>query len=194
MLSRTAACFLFSACWFAPTGVCAQSKEAPSVVDCSIGDQTVKLSLTGSAIRSKHFLKIYAIDSYVQQGTKIRSAEDMITSNQAKQLRIIMLKTVDGSTMAEAFSEIFRGNNPEPTFAEELATVSKILESETAKKGDTIWFTHDPKLGFRCKTAEGKTYQVPNVEFSKAIWGNYFGKHNAGEAVKKELLAKLPKE
>ena len=189
MLTRPTACLLLTACLIGEI-----RSEEPRVVECTIGERSVKLSLTGSAVRSKHFLKIYAIDSYIEEGAKIRSAEDMIASDQAKQLRIMMLKTVDGPTMAEAFTEIFRANYPEPAFADELDKVLKILESETAKKGDTIWFSHVPKAGFHCKTSNDKTYLIRNVEFSKAVWGNYFGKHNAGETVKKELLGKLPKE
>jgi hypothetical protein len=32
------------------------------------------------------------------------------------------------------------------------------------------------------------------VEFSQAVWENFFGKHNVGEDIKQALLSRLPKE
>ena len=39
----------------------------------------------------------------------------------------------------------------------------------------------------------GMTYLVRNVEFSKVIWGNYFGKHVV-ENMRRGLSANLPKD
>ncbi len=193
MASRLFVSLILTTGLFGSTGFAILGQEA-GVVDCVIGDQTVKMLLTGSAVRTKHFLKVYAIDSFIEQGMKVRTPEDMITADQSKQLRITMLRAVDGPTMADALTEILRANYPEPAFEDELKTVVKILESQDAKKGDAICFSHVPKVGLHCKTADGKTYLIRNVEFSKAVWANYFGKHNAGESVKKDLLARLLKQ
>jgi len=168
--------------------------QEAGLVECKIGGRQVKMLHTGSAVRTKRFFKIYAIDSYVEQGVKIRTAQDMIGMDQAKQLRILMLRNVTGPNMAEAFTEILRANHPEPAFNEEVETVGKILRSQTAKKGEEIWFTHVPNVGLHCKTSEGMNYLILNVEFSKAVWENYFGNHNVGENVKQALLSRLPKE
>ena len=105
-----------------------------------------------------------------------------------------MLRNVAGPDMAEAFTTILRSNHPEPAFDEEVKTVAKILRGQTARKGDEIWFTHVPKVGFQCKASGGMMHLVRNVEFSKAVWENYFGKNNVGENVKQGLLSRLPKE
>jgi hypothetical protein len=130
----------------------------------------------------------------VEQGAKIRSAQGMMALDCPKQLRLKMLLTVAGPEMAEAFTDIFRANYPEPAFAKEIEDVTKMLRGRTARKGDDIWFTHVPKAGFQCKTSGGTNHLIRNVEFSKAVWANYFGEHNVGEAVKKALLSRLPKE
>jgi Chalcone isomerase-like len=193
MASRVFACLFLAAGLLGTTSFAVPVQEV-GVVECVIGDKTVKMLLTGSAVRTKHFLKIYTIDSYIEQGVKVRTPEDMIAIDQPKQLRICMLRSVDGPTMADAFTEILRINFPEPAFAEELKTVVKILESQDTQKGDAICFSHIPKVGLHCKTANDKTYLIRNVDFSKAVWGNYFGKHNVSEAMKKNLLSRLPKE
>jgi hypothetical protein len=152
------------------------------------------MMLTGSAVRTKRFVKVYVVDSYIEPGVKIRAAQDMIDSDHAKQLHLKMLLSVAGPKMAEAFTEIFRANHPEPAFNEEVEAVAKILRNQTAHKGEEIWFTHVPKTGFHYKTSEGGSHLIRNVEFSKAVWRNYFGENNAGENVKRGLLSRLPKE
>src|SRR5438128_4926190 len=162
--------------------------EDNGVIDCKIGDRQVKMMLTGSAIRTKSIFKIYAIDSYVEQGLKVRSAQDMIAVDQPKQLHLVMLRSVAGPDMAEAFTTMLRSNHPEPAFNDEVKTVGGLLRGRTAHKGDEIWFTHVPKIGFQCRASGGMMHLVRNVEFSKAVWENYFGKHNVGEQVKQGLL------
>jgi hypothetical protein len=164
------------------------------VIDCNIGGRQVKMMLTGSAIRTKSIFKIYAIDSYVEQGLKIRTAHDMIAVDGPKQLHLLMLRSVAGPDMAEAFTSMLRSNHPAPAFDEEVNTVAGILRAQTANKGDEIWFTHIPKVGFQCRASGGMSHLVPNVEFSKAVWENYFGKHNVGDNVKRGLLSRLAKE
>jgi hypothetical protein len=171
----------------------AWSKEA-TLIESKIGDRQIKMVLTGSAIRSKSIFRVYSIDSYVEQGLKIRTPQDMIDTDRPKQLRLIMLRNVNGPDMADAFTTMVRSNHPEPQFAEEVKTVAEILRGRTAKKGDEIWFTHVPKVGFQCESTGGMKHLVRNVEFSKAVWENYFGKHNVGENVKQGLLSRLPKE
>jgi hypothetical protein len=96
--------------------------------------------------------------------------------------------------MAEAFKNTLRANHPEPAFDEEVKSVAELLRGQTAHKGDEIWFSHVPKVGFHCRSSGGMLHLVRNVEFSKAVWENYFGKHNVGEQVKQGLLSRLPKE
>jgi hypothetical protein len=179
-------------------GICRLANDlraAPAeIIDSTIGDRRVKMVLTGSAIRTKSIFKIYTIDSYVEQGVKIRTAQDMIAADQPKQLHLSMLRNVNGPDMAGAFVAMVRSNHPEPAFTEEVKAVAKILRGRTAHKGDEVWFTHIPKVGFQCKATGGVHHLIRNVEFSKAVWENYFGAHNVGEAVKQALLSRLPRE
>jgi hypothetical protein len=168
--------------------------DEPPVLDSKIGDRNVKMTLTGSAVRTKSIFKVYAIDSYVEQGSKIRTAQDMIAADQPKQFHLTMLRKVSGPDMAENFLVMLRANHPEPEFQEEARAVATLLRGQTAHKGDEIWFTHVPKVGFQCQGPAGKVHLIRNVEFSKAVWENYFGKHNVGENVKQALLSRLPKE
>ena len=50
----------------------ASASEENGVIESKIGDRRVKMMLTGSAIRTRCIFKIYANDSYVEQGLKVR--------------------------------------------------------------------------------------------------------------------------
>jgi hypothetical protein len=165
-----------------------------AVIESKIGGRHVKMMLTGSAVRTKSIFKVYSIDSYIEQGLKVRTAEDIVAIDGPKQLHILMLRNVSGPDMAEAFITTVRANHAEPEFDAEVTLVAKILRGQTAHKGDEIWFTHIPKVGFQCRAPGGVVHLIRNVEFSKAVWENYFGKHNVGDNVKQALLSRLTKE
>ncbi len=167
--------------------------EETDTIDARIGERQVKLMLTGSAVRTKSIFKIYTVDSYVEQSIKVRDARDMIETDEPKQLHLVMLRNITGPDMASAFEYQLRSNYPEPAFMEEVKTVANLLRGQTARKGEEIWFTHVPKVGFQCKSSGGMVHLVRNVEFSKAVWANYFGKNNVGENVKQALLSRLPR-
>ncbi len=168
--------------------------EENTIIESQIGGRPVKLVLTGSAVRTKSIFKVYSVDSYVEQGCGIRTAQDMISSDRPKQLHLVMLRAVAGADMADAFVAHLRANHPEPEFAAEVKKVADLLRSRTSEKGDEIWFSHVPNVGFEFRAPGGMTGTVANVAFSKAVWENYFGKHNVGEHVKAGLLSRLPKE
>ena len=166
----------------------------PDQIESKIGGRSVKMVLTGSAVRTKSIFKIYSIESYIEHGLKVRTAEDMVAADQPKQLHLVMLRTVSGPDMADAFTSMVRANHPEPAFDVEVKKVAAILRAQTIQKGDEVWFTHVPKVGFQCRAPGGMSHTIANVAFSKAVWENYFGKHNVGDNVKQALLSRLPKE
>ncbi len=166
--------------------------DEQETIENKIGDRQVKLMLTGSAVRSKGIFKVYTVGSYIEQGVRIRTARELVVADRPKQMHLCMLRNVAGPDMADAFVAVFRSNHPEPAFNEEVKTVAKILSGQTAHKGDDIWFTHIPKIGFQCQSSAGIAHLVRNVEFSKAVWENYFGQNNVGESVKLGLLSRLP--
>jgi hypothetical protein len=171
-----------------------QGDSPPDTIESKIGERKVQMVLTGSAVRTRSIFKVYEIKCYIEKGHGIRTAADMIRADAPKQLHLVMLRGIPGPEMADAFSNMLRLNHPAPAFAEEVKTVADILRSRTAKKGDEIWFTHVPRVGFEWRVPGGMVHLIRNVDFSRAVWENYFGKHNAGEHVKQGLLARLPLE
>lgn len=169
----------------------AQDASFNAEIDRAVGERTVTMALTGSAVRKKLIFQVYAIGSYVEKGVNIRSAEQLAAADVPKQLHLIMLRNVSGPDMAEAFETITRKNYPAPMFAEEIKSFSNLLRARAATTGDHFFLTHIPKVGLEVKHLGKETVVIRNPQFSQAVWDNYLGKNNAGEDVKRGLLSKL---
>ncbi|MBM4073388.1 MAG: hypothetical protein FJ271_31365 [Planctomycetes bacterium] len=169
----------------------AQETSFNAEIDRAVGDRTVTMTLTGSAVRKKLFFQVYSIASYVEKGVSIRTAEQLAAANVPKQLHLIMLRNVSGPDMADAFESITRKNYPAPVFADEIKTFSNLLRSRTASSGDHFFLTHIPKVGLEVKHLGKETVVIRNPQFSQAVWDNYLGRTNVGEDVKRGLISKL---
>jgi hypothetical protein len=163
----------------------------PSSVESRVGNQQVKLVLTGSAIRYQRRFQVYAIGSYLQEGVKVRTAKELASSDSPKQLHIVMLRSVSGAAMADAFESVFRGNHPAPAFKAEVQRVVEAFRATSVASGEHIWLTHIPKQGLECRWGDRKPIRIDNADFSRAVWDNYLGKVNVGENVKEGLTSRL---
>jgi hypothetical protein len=172
-------------------GVPGSSTKYPSEIDAAVGGKTVRMVLTGTAMRTKFVVNVYAIGSYVQQGTAARSAEALAAADCPKCLHLVMERTVDGKDMAEAFRAAIRMNHPEPEFNEEVNTLSQFMRSTSARKDEHIHLTHVPGVGLHCNLAGRAEFLIKNVRFAHAVWEIYLGKNNLGESIKKGLVSRL---
>lgn len=164
----------------------------PEKKETSHGGAKYSLVRTGVAVRYKGIFRVYVVASYVQEGAKVKDAAELLASNDVKELRLHFLVGVSGTEMAKAFQDVFRANHPAPQFNAEVNRLLELFKKTTAKRGDDVVLTHIPKVGLRCKRPGSEDVVIENVEFSRAIWENYLGKHNTGEDVKKGLVSELP--
>jgi hypothetical protein len=172
-------------------GVHGSSTQFTTTMDWTVNDKPVKMVLTGTALRQKYFVNIYAMASYVQEGVEVKTADDLAAADCPKQLHLVMERTVAGQDMAEAFRSAIRLNHPAPAFAEEVQTLVDKLQGESAVRGDHIYLTHLPGVGLQVKVAGRNEFVIPNPQFSRAIWDVYLGKNNIGEGIKKGLTSRL---
>jgi hypothetical protein len=172
-------------------GVPGSGVRYPTVLETTVGGKPVKMTLTGTAMRTKVVFNVYAIGSYVQQGAAVRSSEELALADCPKRLHLVMERTVDGKDMAEAFRAAVRLNHPEPAFADEVNTLAQFMRSTSVRKGEHIHLTHVPGIGLHCRLAGKAEFLIRNVRFSQAVWEIYLGKNNLGEAIKKGLVSRL---
>jgi hypothetical protein len=183
---------LVLSCWNGLEALGQSGSDAyPQVKESEIGGQKVKLVKTGQAVRKKLIFSVYSIASYVQEGVKVRTGQDLIDADCPKVLHLTMLRNVSGSDMSESLMSILRQNHPAPEFNAEAKSIADLMRSSTAQTGNHILITHVPQVGMHFKRIGGEELLIRNVAFSKAMWENYFGKHNVGEDVKSGLLSSL---
>jgi hypothetical protein len=162
----------------------------PSEVSGNLGGKPVTMVLTGTAMRTKYVLNVYAIASYVQQGVKVSSAEDVASADCYKRLHLVMERKVEGKDMAEAFRAAIRANYPQG-FDDEVTMLSNLMTAHVAAKGDHIGLTHLPGVGLHVAMPGKADFTIKNPKFSRAVWDIYLGKNNVGEHVKKGLTSRL---
>jgi hypothetical protein len=172
-------------------GVSGSDTRFATTTELNLKGQTVKLTLTGTALRKKYLFNVYSVGSYVHEGAGVRSADDLATADVPKILHLVMERDVDGPTMAGAFRESIRLNHPAPEFEQELGKLDAFLQANGVKKGDHIWMTHVPGVGFHVRLGADKVMFLPNPGFSRAVWDVYFGRNNLGDAIKASLASRL---
>jgi hypothetical protein len=172
-------------------GVSGSDAKFETAVERQVGDQKVKLRLTGTAMRKKFIFNVYAMASYMPEHAKITTAEQLAARNVAKQLHLIMVRDVDGPSMAESFESAIRANHPEPAFNAEIKQLVGFMKSITVAEGDQILLTHIPDVGFHVELIGKTKFAIKNKDFSKAVWDIYLGPNNLGDAVKKGLVSRL---
>ena len=172
-------------------GVPGSSARFASAVDVQAAGKTVRLNLTGTAIRKKAVFSVYAIASYLQEGVTAKNAEQLAAAESVKMLHLVMERDVSGKDMAEAIQAGVRLNHPGDTFAAEMKKVGQILGSMNLRKGDQVLLTAVPGAGMRCQVVGKTDVVIENYKFARAIWDIYLGRQNVGESVKIGLTSRL---
>ncbi|MFQ3592480.1 MAG: chalcone isomerase family protein, partial [Gemmataceae bacterium] len=161
------------------------------ISEIKVGDKPTKTVLTGTAMRSKLIVNVYAIGSYVEEGAGIRTAADLLTCDKIKRLHLVMERNVSGSDFAEAFRAAVRMNYNPPMFQEEIDSLVAYMKTTSLRKGDNIYLTHLPGTGLHISVPGKADFLIKNTKFSQAIWEIYLGKNNLGENIKKGLVNRL---
>jgi hypothetical protein len=158
---------------------------------CQVAGKPTRLVLTGTAMRTKFGFSVYAIGSYVQEGTKVRDAEALARIAVAKQLHLIFERDVDGATMAQSFRDAIGLNHPAPAFAAELEKLEQFFRSHPARRGDRIVLTTVPGAGLTCEVSDQPRFLIESTGFSQATWEVYLGRKNLGTGIKSGLTSRL---
>jgi len=171
-------------------GVNGSKVRFPAQIEVPNGGKPVKLALTGAALRTRTIINQYAVASYLQEGVKAKSAEQLAAADTYKALHLILESNLSGRELAESLSAAIRANAPK-AFASELQQLRAILGDQTLKAGQEIMLTWLPKSGVRFQV-KGKTdVQVANPAFARALWEAYLGGSHQGDSVKSGLISRL---
>lgn len=163
----------------------------PAKMEVTVSYQPVRLTLTGAALRKSRGINVYAVASYIQDGAKAKSAEQLVAANAVKVLRVVLERNVDGPTIFEGIRKGIRLNHSLDAFPAELGQLERLLRGMDMPKGQAIMLTFLPQTGLRCQVVGKADITVKNLTFAKAVWEIYFGRNNPNEALKTSLISRL---
>jgi hypothetical protein len=161
------------------------------VITAPVGGQPVRLVLTGTAVRTKYWLSVYTIGSYLKEGVKVRNADELTAVAAPKVLHLIFERNVEGGDVAQSFREAIAMNNPAPAFAAELDRLDRYFRAGAVHKGDHVWLTAVPGTGLVCQRASQPAVVIENAAFARAAWEVYLGPKNLDAAIRMGLTSRL---
>jgi hypothetical protein len=197
-MDRRAVVALMIAALFVPTGGASDpvpvkgtsATYAPSV-KVAVKDQTVQVNLTGVGVRRKFGLNVYAVASYVQDGTAVRSADDVVKAEAVRMLHIVMQRTVEPEDFIGAFKDAVGKSYPADKFASEFTEITKAVGDTVAAKGDQVLIVSVPGAGVRVRLADKVDITLKNADFARALWEVYLGPKPLDETLKRGLVGML---
>ena len=150
------------------------------------GGQT--LELVGAGLRSKWFVKVYAIGVY--QKTNTRTANHLINSNEPKVLWLHMLRGISGDKMRDGIDDGIKDNVSAATRKQIAPLVDKLKRSMPPKltnKAD-IRFAYTPGAGITLSFNKRTKATFKGRAFMSAVWSIWFGRKPADKDLKKGVL------
>ena len=163
----------------------------PATIVVEVGGKPVRLALTGTALRTRLRVRVYAVAGYAPEGVAIPSPEALANLDAPKQLHLVFERDVDGATMAKAYRESIGRSYPAPAFEAELALLERHFIANPVKKGDNVRLTHVPGVGLAVRVNDQPGMVIAGVGFAQAAWGTYFGRNHLGVALKEGLSSRL---
>jgi hypothetical protein len=163
------------------------AKEVAGVMlpdTATVGGKTLKLN--GIGLRTKIVFKVYVLGLYLE--TPSRDAASIMSSDQVKNIRMSLLRSVGGAKISETIVEGFERNSKA-----QMAGLKARLEKLRAmipdvQKGDEILLTYVPGKG-TVVTAKGvEKGVIEGKDFADALLGVWLGPNPAQEDLKRALL------
>lgn len=157
-----------------------------------IDGKEVKLQLTGTGLREKFFVNVYAVGSYIPPGAPVKDAQGLAKADVPKLLQLVFERDVDGEEMVDGLTTGITYNYSKKEFANELASLGAYMRAKPLKRGDQVWITHVPGYGLSVTiSGRDKPVNIPSLKFARAVWDIYVGPKNLGQHIKSGLTSRL---
>ena len=174
--------------WSMPSaapGLTVQDKEYQATV--TEGGKTLKL--VGAGVRKKWGFKVYTMGAYSESGSC--DAESIVGKDEAKYLRLVMLRNVSAEKMGNTISESFKEHMPAGGSAElkQQGETFKGYFKDECSEGTVLEFTYVPGTGTTLKQ-NGKVLGpvLTGSAFHHVLWDIYFGKDTCCSGLKEGIL------
>jgi hypothetical protein len=148
-----------------------------------------ELHLLGAGVRNKWMFDVYVLAAYTESGSC--KPADIINRDEAKYLRLDMLRDVSADKMASTIGESFAEHMPKDASPELRAQHKAFLAyfKDELTKGTVLEFLYIPGSGTHIKQNGkklGDTLSGP--EFARVLWDIYFGADTCCGKLKGQVL------
>jgi coproporphyrinogen III oxidase-like Fe-S oxidoreductase len=174
-----------------PVAVKGSATKYPTAVSATVGQKTYRLNLTGVGLRTKLGFGVYAIGSYLEDGARVRTAEELMKTDAVRALHLVMERDVQPREFVDAFKTAIGKNHPADKFQDEFAELMKAVGDRPLKKGDQIVLVAAPATGVRIQIVGKVDVSFKNAAFTEALWEVYLGARPLDEKLKKGLVEML---
>ena len=168
--------------------------QFPSQILLENKDATIALIRTGSTIRRKFFLKIYAMAHYLEQQAVISGEEtyqDILENGVTKQISMVFQRSLTAEQIQKSLISGIKLNTDEEEYQQILPDVEVFTQAINAdvKKNDEFiirWYSD----GTMVSIFEGKQISViRNNRFARSVWSIWFGDDSVVD--RKSLIKEL---
>jgi len=144
------------------------------------------LRLNGIGLRKKVMFKVYVAGLYLENSS--RDAAAVVSSEQIKQMRLHVLRSLKASQVTEAIEEGFEKNSKQ-----QMGNLKDRLKKFDAmfsdvKDGDQILMTYGPGKGTSVSIKGVEKGTVEGKDFADALYNVWLGQNPVQEDLKKALL------
>jgi Chalcone isomerase-like len=145
------------------------------------------LQLNGAGLRTRFFLKVYAIGLYLEQPAT--DAKAILAADQVRRAELRMLRSVSASEMAEAIGDAFKANagGALPQLQARLDRFKSLFPS--ANSGEVITLTYVPGTGTVVGAGGKDLGTIEGKDFADVLFSAWIGAHPVDDSLKQALLA-----
>ena len=147
------------------------------------GEKTLKLN--GLGLRKKAMFKVYVGGLYLESPSKDAAA--ILTSDQAKAIRLYFLRDLTKGQLIEAFQEGFEANAKDRA-AQKAAFDRMLALVPDVKAGSTLMFSYLPGKGTTLQVADKDRGVFEGKGFADAVFSIWLGAKPPSEDLKKGML------
>jgi hypothetical protein len=144
------------------------------------------LKLNGMGLRKKIVFKVYVAGLYLENTSN--AAATVVSSDQVKQMRLHVLRSLKAKQVTEAIEEGFEKNSKSRMAAlkDRLQKFSGMFADVT--EGDPILMTYVPGKGVTVSIKGAEKGTVEGKDFADALFSVWLGPNPVQEDLKKALL------
>ena len=145
------------------------------------------LQLNGVGLRTRFFIKVYAIGLYLEQPST--DAKAILAGDQVRRAELHMLRSVGASEMAEAIADAFTANvgGAGPQLQARLDRFKSLFPA--ANSGEVITLTYIPGTGTVVGAGGKDLGTIEGKDFADVLFSAWIGGHPVDDSLKQALLA-----